>query len=223
MKSVFGILMLSALTLVGCASKSPTVVKEETIKVEKPDYVIKEVSQPTRPAWILTPPAGDDAKEHKKSRYFVNESSNVNQRLCVRSAEARATSQISREIAQFMKNSYTEATQNEGDEATEYMAEQLAQESQTFIVGASTHKTFWEKRQYKEELGAEEDKTTFYCYALIKMTKKDVADAVKRSRQKLLTNLQDPEVKKKAEKALVGAEEAFANLEKPVEVEASEE
>jgi hypothetical protein len=103
------------------------------------------------------------------------------------------------------------------------MEEQLAQESQSFIVGAKTHKTFWEKRKYKEELGAEEDKTEFNCYALVKMTKKDVEEAVKRSRKKLLENLEDPEVKKKAEKALAGAEQAFANLEKPVQLESSEE
>lgn len=230
MKLVAGIMMLSTFALVGCSSakkaemtEEQVAKKEEVIKTEAPDYVIAEVSQPTRPAWILDPMLGDEVKERKKSRYFVNESKNVNQRLCVRSAEARATSQIAREIAQFMKNSYTEATQNEGDEAVEHMEEQLAQESQSFIVGAKTHKTFWEKRKYKEELGAEEDKTEFNCYALVKMTKKDVEEAVKRSRKKLLENLEDPEVKKKAEKALAGAEQAFANLEKPVQLESSEE
>lgn len=230
MKLVTGILMVSALTLVGCSSAKKADMSEEQvaksekeIKTEAPDYVIMEASQPTRPAWILDPMLGDEVKERKKSRYFVNESKNVNQRLCVRSAEARATSQISREIAQFMKNSYTEATQNEGDDATEYMEEQLAQESQTFLVGAKSLKTFWEKRRYKEELGAEEDKTEYTCYALVKMTKKDVEEAVKRSRRKLLDNLGDPEVKKKAEKALDGAEKAFANLEKPVQLEASED
>lgn len=229
MKLVAGILVLSTFALVGCSStkkaemtEEEVAKKEQVIKTEAPDWVVLETSQPTRPAWILDPILGDDVKERKKSRYFVNESKNVNQRLCVRSAEARATSQISREIAQFMKNSYTEATQNENDEATEHMEEQLAQESQAFIVGAKSLKTFWEKRRYKEELGAEEDKTEFNCYALVKMTKKDVEEAVKRSRQKLLGNLEDPEVKKKAEKALVGAEQAFANLEKPVAVEASE-
>ncbi len=230
MKLVTGILMVSALTLVGCSSAKKADMSEEQvaksekeIKMEAPDYVIMEASQPTRPAWILDPMLGDEVKERKKSRYFVNESKNVNQRLCVRSAEARATSQISREIAQFMKNSYTEATQNEGDDATEYMEEQLAQESQTFLVGTKSLKTFWEKRRYKEELGAEEDKTEYTCYALVKMTKKDVEEAVKRSRRKLLDNLGDPEVKKKAEKALDGAEKAFANLEKPVQLEASED
>lgn len=230
MKLVTGILMVSALTLVGCSSAKKADMSEEQvaksekeIKTEAPDYVIMEASQPTRPAWILDPMLGDEVKERKKSRYFVNESKNVNQRLCVRSAEARATSQISREIAQFMKNSYTEATQNEGDDATEYMEEQLAQESQTFLVGTKSLKTFWEKRRSKEELGAEEDKTEYTCYALVKMTKKDVEEAVKRSRRKLLDNLGDPEVKKKAEKALDGAEKAFANLEKPVQLEASED
>ena len=229
MKFTSCILLLSTLSLVGCGStpkesmSSEQVAKgEEVIKTEAPDYVIKEASQPTRPSWILDPILGDEAKERKKNRYFVSDSKNINERLCVRSAEARATSQIAREIAQFIKNSYTEATQNEGDEATEHMEEQLAQEAQSFIVGASTHKTFWEKRGYKESLGAEEDKTEYKCYALVKMAKKNVEEAVKRSRQKLLANLTDPEVKKKAEKALVGAEQAFSDLQKPVPVESEE-
>jgi hypothetical protein len=46
---------------------------------------------------------------------------------------------------------------------------------------------------------------------------------VKSSRQKLLENLQDPEVKQKAAKALAGAEQAFTNLERPVQVESTEE
>lgn len=229
-KLIFGLLMSSLMTLVGCSStkkanltEEEVAKKEVAIQTETPDFVILEVSQPTRPAWILDPILGDDVGERKKNRYFINESKNINQRLCTRSAEARATSQIAREIAQFMKNSYTEATQNQDDEATEHIEEQLAQESQSFIVGAKTHKTFWEKRRYKEELGAEEDKTEFNCFALVKMSKKDVEKAVKSSRQKLLENLQDPEVKQKAAKALAGAEQAFTNLEKPVQVESTDE
>jgi len=229
MKIVTGILMLSAFTLVGCSStkkanmsEDDVAKSEKEIKTEKPDYVILQASQPTHPAWILEPVLGDDVKERKKSRYFTSESSNVNQRLCVRSAEARATSTIAREIAQFMKNSYSEATQGEDDEATEFMEERLAQESQSFIVGARTHKTFWEKRRYKEELGADEDKTEFNCYALIKMTKKDIEAAVKNAKKKLLTSIKDSEVKQKATKNLATAEKAFSDLEKPVQLEGEE-
>ena len=124
---------------------------------------------------------------------------------------------------QFLKNSYTEATQNENDEATEHMEEQLAQESQAFIVGSQTHKTFWEKRRYKEELGATEDKTEYNCFALLKMPKKELEKAVKNSRKKLIENIRDPEVKQKAEKALASAESAFSDLEKPVKVDSTEE
>ena len=230
MKLMLGMSMILSLNLVGCSSvkksemtEDQVAKKEEVIEVEKPDYVILETNQPTRPAWILDPILGDDVGERKKHRYFVNESKNVNQRLCTRSAEARASSQIAREIAQFLKNSYTEATQNENDEATEHMEEQLAQESQAFIVGSQTHKTFWEKRRYKEELGATEDKTEYNCFALIKMPKKELEKAVKNSRKKLVENIRDPEVKLKAEKALASAETAFSDLEKPVKVDANEE
>lgn len=214
--------LVTLLSVVGCASKKAPEKKVEERTFVK-DFVVVDASEKSVPDWIDSPSKGDKSKERKKHRYFVNESSHVNKRLCLRSAEARATARIAQEIAQFMKNSYGEATQGGADEdVTEYMQEQLATESQAFIIGASVLKTYWEKRRYKESLGAEEDMTKFNCFALVKMTKKSLEKAVKKSRAKLLGGIEDPEVKKKTDKALNDVAEKFNQLDEKVQVETEE-
>jgi hypothetical protein len=216
-------MLLGALTLISCASSEKKESKESERSFTK-DYVLMDASQKTLPDWIAKPSKGDKSKERKKNRYFVNESAHTNKRLCLRSAESRATARIAQEIAQFMKNSYAEATQGGADEdVSEYMQEQLATESQAFIIGASVLKTYWELRGYKEALGAEEDMKKYNCFALVKMSKKSLEKAIKKSRAKLLGEIEDPEVKKKTDKALDHVASKFNDLDAPVKVENSEE
>ncbi|MDD0854683.1 hypothetical protein HBN50_16345 [Halobacteriovorax sp. GB3] len=222
MKLFKAILLMSSLALVSCASKEKKEVVKEEPKFQK-DYVLVDASSKTEPTWIEEPTSGDKKKESKLNRYFVSESASVSKRSCVRSASARATARIAQEVAQFMKNSYAESTQvDEGDEVSEYMEESLGQEAQTFLVGARVHKTYWEKRRYQKTLGAKEDETKYNCFALVKMSKKNLEKALKKSMQKLYGDIDDPEVKKKAKKALKGAEDAFVKLDKKVEVQSEE-
>ncbi len=215
------LLMVILTALVSCGSSKKDVVKEVPPPVEerifKKDYILINASKKVLPEWIDSPAKGDKSKERKKHRYFVNESNHKNKRLCKRSAEARATARIAQEIAQFMKNTYAEAVQGGGDEdVTEYMQEQLATESQAFIIGSTVLRTYWEKRGYKESLGADEDMSKFNCFALVKMSKKNLEKAVKRSRAKLLNGIADPEVKTKTNKALDLVEKKFSDLDKKV-------
>ncbi len=215
-------MLAATVALVGCASSKSEQKSEE--RTFKKDYVLMDASQKKLPNWIQKPSKGDKSKARKKNRYFVNESAHTNKRLCMRSAEARATARIAQEIAQFMKNSYAEATQGGADEdVTEYMQEQLATESQAFIVGSSVLKTYWELRGYKEALGAEEDMKKYNCFALVKMSKKSLEKAVKKSRAKLLGEIEDPEVKKKTDKALDHVADKFNKLDERVKVDRSEE
>ena len=119
-----------------------------------------------------------------------------------------------KKLLNLSKNTYAEATQGGTDEeVTEYMQEQLATETQAFIVGSSVLKTYWEKRAYQEKLGADNDIKKFNCFALVKMSKKNLEKAVQKSRSKLLNGISDPEVKKKTNKALNMVEKKFSNTE----------
>lgn len=221
------IAILSLFALISCGSskktaEAPAAPKQEERTFHK-SFVLMNASAKITPKWIDLPSKGDKSKERKKNRYFISESAHKNKRLCLKSAEARATARIAAEIAQFVKNTYGESTQGGGDDdVTEYMEESLAQEAQSFIVGARVHKTYWEKRGYKETLGAEEDMTKYNCFALIKMSKKSVKKAVQNSTAKLYTNIEDPEVKQNTKKILKDAGDAFNKLDAPVKVESEE-
>lgn len=226
MKKAFMVLIGFALVaMVGCGSKpeQKVEVKEEPPVKTQPDFVVQEMSQANLPEWVKEPVKGDDAAEVKKSRYFISESEHPNKRLCLKSAETRATARIASEIAQFMKNTYAEATQgSEDEEVSEYMQEQLAAETQAFVVGSRIHKTYWEKRFYKEEMGAEEDKRVFKCFALVKIDKKQLKKAVDNARKKLIEGVRDPEVKQKTDKILTDISDKFNEVEQKVEVENEE-
>lgn len=221
MKKLFFFAMISLVATSCGSSAKKEEVKEE--RVFKKDYDLVDASDKLSPEWIDEPSKGDASKERKNFRYFVNESANTEKRLCLRSAEARATARIAQEIAQFMKNSYAEATQNGDSEVNEYMQEQLATEAQAFVVGSQVVKTYWEKRSYKEALGAEEDKVEYNCFALVKMPKKTLEKAVKSSVRKLVEGIENPEVKQKTDKALSEVASKFTELDKKVDVESSEE
>ena len=171
-KSVlFLTILVTLLGLASCGSSKPksdgdVVEPIEPPRTAKKDYEVLDFSEASTPSWVKHPSQVDFTPEERAgNRYFVSESSHTEQRLCVKSAEVRATARVASEIAQFMKNSYAEATQGGGDEkVSEYMQEQLAQDAESFLVGVQVAKTYWEKRKYLEKLGAPEDKTKFYCY-----------------------------------------------------------
>jgi hypothetical protein len=219
-----------AITLLGsssCGSSKPKtdgdiIEPVEPARTAKKDYEVLDFSEASTPSWIKHPSQVDlQDDERSKNRYFVSEASHTEQRLCLKSAEARATARIASEIAQFMKNSYAEATQGGGDErVSEYMQEQLAQDAQSFLVGVQVSKTYWEKRRFLEKLGAPEDKTKFYCYAVVKMDKKHLETAIKKSTEKLLSGVKNPEVKQKTDKILKEVGNKFSELDKPVAIDA---
>ncbi len=207
LKKILGLTV--ALTVSACSS-SPKQNPERDF--EGPVFQLMDASSKRLPLWIETPEEGDKAKNREENRYFVSESSHSNKRLCTRSAEARATTKIAQEVAQFIKNSYAEATQGAPDEeVSEYMQEQLAQETQSFLVGAGVIQNYWEQRRYKKELGADEDEVKFQCYALVRISKKSLSKAMAAARAKLLNNVEDSEVKSKTEDIIEDAEKAFLN------------
>lgn len=199
------VISLMSLGLVSCASKKE-VVKEE--RVFDKTYTVVESSSKVFPEWI-----GEQDKNDKDFRYFVSEAKNKNQRLCMKSAEVRATSKIASEISQFIKNSYGESVQGGRDqEVEEYMEESLASEAQAFVVGAQVSRTYFEKRKYDKKLGAEENYSEYYCFALIKMKKDNLEKAVNNALKKLYSTIENKEAKEKTQNALKDVAKKFNEI-----------
>jgi len=206
------LLFILFLFLNSCGSSQK---KPEGDPIEEKTYKLVETSTNTdkRPKWVFDPPSFNSKKTRKKFRYFVSESEAPNRRLAEKSSRVRATAQIASEVAQFIKNSYAESVQGSADEdVSEYMQEQLASETQAFVVGAQTLETFWEKRRYLENMGAEENKTLFKAYTLVRINKKDVEKMVKAAKKRLIDRIPS-ETKSKTDKALKDVEKAFSDLD----------
>lgn len=210
-------LSLVAVLTVSCGSSKKKPKGEE---ITEKTYKLVETStnHDKRPDWVFDPPSFNSEKTRKKFRYFVSESESPNRRLAEKSSQTRATAKIAAEVAQFIKNSYAESVQGGPDEdVSEYMQEQLASETQAFVVGAQALETFWEKRRYLEKMGAEEDKSVYKAYTLVRIKKKDVEKMVKAAKKRLIDRIPS-ETKSKTNKALKDVEKAFSDLDKPVEV-----
>jgi hypothetical protein len=215
MRKIIGLITVS-LVLVSCGSSSK---KEEptpdALRQIELDYKLQETStgRAKQPEWIQTPKLGDKEGSSRDFRYFISESESASKRLALQSAKARATASIAQEIVSFIKNSYGEATQGgEGEEITEYKEEQLAKETQTFIHGAEVVTSFWEKRRYLKEMGATKDATLYKAFALMRIKKDILNKAVDRASKKFLGDIDNPEVKDKASKAIEEAKDAFTNV-----------
>ncbi len=209
------ILLLSLIIAMvyGCSSSKG---KDGEEREFKKSYVVRNAKYARLPGWITEPQGWakrEDKKDSKKFRYYVSETEIIkNRRLCVKSAEAQATAAIAGELTQFIKNSFSQAMHGDPDSDVEsYMDETLAQEIQSFIVGARVHRSYWEKRTYKEELGAEEDKTGYFCAALVKMKASVVKKAIKKA-LKRLEGVADTEAKEKVKDALDKVEKKFDNI-----------
>ena len=79
MKKLFTIFLLTAAAS-GCAGF-------------KPDYVVRDASENSRPSWIVQKNAhkSDDSGNKKNYRYYVGDAENPDQNLCLNLAESRAT------------------------------------------------------------------------------------------------------------------------------------
>lgn len=224
MRKIF--LSLLSLVLVvnyGCSSNATKEAQEEKkpTRTFQLDYILQGAKTAEVPEWINEPQIWakkNDKRDAKKFRYFVSTSEVIkNRRLCTKSAQVQATAAIASEITQFIKNSYGQSMHGEpNDDAEQYIEETLAQEVQSFLVGARIHRNYWEKRAYKTSLGAEEDRTGYVCSALVKMDRATIKKAIKRAQKKLLGNVRDTEAKKQVNDALKDASDKFDKLESPV-------
>lgn len=163
----------------------------------KPDYVVTDASQSSRPSWIAQSKAHkiDSSSEAKQNRYYVNDAQNVNQRLCLKAAETRATQKIASEIAQEIMSKFEETSKSQDDSANSKMKDSLQQNIQVNLHGVVVGDKYWEKRAYKKELGAEKDYTSYKCDVVVKIKKTALEEALNAYKEKTLKTLKGEDKK----------------------------
>ncbi len=205
---------------VACSSKKKVkdVDNSETIKK---DFEVRDASSTTRPGWIedATVWAEQEKMDTTKYRYFAHETEpKVNREIACNLASANVRADIASEITTFIQKKL--GASQEGAPSIdpnnprtqplrEFVSVTLAEKVQSLIHGAATIKTYWEKRNYLQKLGAKKDYVGFTCAALVRMETERLKQAIDKAAEEVVKKADDPETKENVKKALEQIDEDF--------------
>ena len=209
MKKVILSLMLLG-SMAGCSSSGT-----QKVKVEEPEFKVKEAAPGGRETWHDTPQAYADDKgwNIKEFYYYSAEGRSADKRMSCEKAQANLLDDISKQVATFVDTSIARATsestqadtvqstgQSQSSEETQRISSQL---SRSMLGNIEIKKQYWELRDYSQGGGA---RSMYFCWVLGSAKKQDVNNmALKAATMKLQ---QSGEEKKEVEAKLgnIGAE-----------------
>ncbi len=210
-------LMSIALVLavgVSCSSKKKEVKDVDNSETISRDFEVRDASSTTRPGWIEDAEVWVEQEKMDivKYRYFSFETEpKVNREIACNLAKANVRVDIASEIVTFIQKSL--AASQEGQAAIdannpktqpmrEYVSNTMAERVQSLVNGAAVIKTYWEKRNYMQKMGAKKDYVGFTCASLIRMESSRLKAAVDKASEDLVEKADDPETKENVKKAL---------------------
>lgn len=217
--------LIAALTVAtGCSSKRKVKEVDNTETIKR-DYEVRDASSNFRPAWIEDVETWSEQEEKgDKWRWFAFETEpKVNREIACNLAKANARADVAAEITTFIQKTLAASTEGQAaiDPANprtqpmrDYVSNTLAERVQSLVNGAAVTKTYWEKRQFLQKLGAKKDYLGFTCAVLVRMDAKVLKDAVAKAAEGVVNQVQDPEVKENVKKALDKIDEDFVKARK---------
>lgn len=219
MKFIYGLMLLS---LMACSStkKEAELEEREHEDIER-DYKVVDASGQKRPGWIENANlwAKEYGKDTVKSRYFSYETEpKVGRAVACNLAKANARSDIAAEITTFIDKQlgtsvegYSSVDENNPDVQglKEYTESTLVEKVKSLVHGAKIVTTYWEKRSYKEKLGAKKDYTAYTCAAFIEMDSARLAKAVDDAARAVIERAANSSVKENVKSALENASKDF--------------
>jgi hypothetical protein len=217
MKLFFFLLILSI--SLSCSSKKKVVDVDNSKTIVK-DYEIRDASSNTRPGWIEDAELWTEQEKMDvtKYRYFSFETEpKVNREIACNLAKANVRTDIASEITTFIQKSLASSSEGSaGIDANnpktqplrEYVSNTMAERVQSLINGAAVIKTYWEKRNYMQKMGAKKDYVGFTCATLIRMETGRLKAAIDKASEDLVEKA-EPELKDKVKKALENLDEDF--------------
>ena len=213
--------VLLVLTLgVACSSKKKVKDVDNSETISR-DFEVRDASSTVRPGWIEDAEVWveQEKMDTKKFRYFSFETEpKVNREIACNLAKANVRVDIASEITTFIQKSLASST--EGQAAIdpnnpktlpmrEYVSNTMAERVQSLINGAAVIKTYWEKRNYMQKMGAKKDYFGFTCATLIRMETARLKAAVDKASEDLVEKADDPETKENVKKALENLSDDF--------------
>jgi hypothetical protein len=155
----------------------------------------------------------------EKYRYFSFETEpKVNREIACNLAKANVRADIAAEITTFIQKSL--ASSEEGAAAIdannpktqpmrEFVSNTLAEKVQSLVHGAAVVKTYWEKRQFLQKLGAKKDYLGFTCATLVQMERERLKSAIQKASEEIVKTVDDVDTKENVKKALEKIDEDF--------------
>lgn len=218
MKLMFLVLILSL--GVSCSSKKKVKDIDNTETISR-DFEVRDASSTTRPGWIEDASVWveQEKMDTSKYRYFSFETEpKVNREIACNLAKANVRADIAAEITTFIQK--TLAASEEGAPAIdpnnpktqpmrEFVSNTLAERVQSLIHGSAIIKTYWEKRNYMQKMGAKKDYIGFTCATLVRMEASRLKDAIDKAAEEVVKKADDPDTKENVKKALERIDEDF--------------
>jgi len=219
--------LLLAISFLGAACSSKKKLKdiEYSVTVAR-DFEARDASSTTRPGWIEDAQIWTEQEnmETSKYRYFAFETEpKVNREIACNLAKANVRVDIASEITTFIQKSL--GASEEGAPAIdpnnpktapmrEFVSNTLAEKVQSLIHGAAVIKTYWEKRNYLQKMGAKKDYVGFTCATLVRMDSARLKAAIEKASEDIVSKADDAETKANVKKALDQVDEDFVKARK---------
>lgn len=213
--------MLLILTLgVACSSKKKVKDVDNSETIAR-DFEVRDASSTVRPGWIEDAEVwtAQENMDVAKYRYFAFETEpKVNREIACNLAKANVRTDIASEITTFIQKSLASSTEgaaaidanNPKTQAMrEFVSNTLAERVQSLVHGAAVIKTYWEKRNYLQKMGAKKDYIGFTCATLVRMEASRLKAAIDKASEDLVEKADDPETKENVKKALENLSDDF--------------
>ncbi|MCM2350436.1 MAG: hypothetical protein NDI69_10480 [Bacteriovoracaceae bacterium] len=219
MMKLMSVLLILSLG-VACSSKKKVKDIDNSETIAR-DFEVRDASSTVRPGWIEDAEVWTEQEnmDTKKFRYFSFETEpKVNREIACNLARANVRSDIAAEITTFIQKSLASSTEGAAaidannpktQPMREYVSNTLAERVQSMIHGAAVIKTYWEKRNYLQKMGAKKDYIGFTCATLIRMENDRLKAAIDKASEDLVQKADDPETKENVKKALENLGEDF--------------
>ncbi len=224
MNLMWGLGLFSLCLFASCSSSKKTEDKKLTERAHediKRDYTVIDSNAEVRPGWIQDAEiwAKNNEKDLDQFRYFSFETEpKVSREIACNLAQTNSRADIAAEIATFIEKKLGTSIEGQGalDENNphvkalkEFTENTLAEKVQGFVRGASVVKSYWEKRAYKEDLGAKQDYSAYTCAVLVRFENKRLAKAIDQAAEQVIKNTDDAATKENVKKALNNVDDDF--------------
>lgn len=185
---------------------------------KKLDYTVTDYSNNTKPVWINNVKKYEKKKDNEsdKYKYFKAESESIDKRLCEKSAIVNTNINIAAEINDEVDDLYSGLTEVQMEELllNNTKKEQITDQIKRKLVGVELRDGYWEKRKYSTELGAEKDKTTYYCYQLSRVKRANHDKIINEMLEQQFRQIKNDGVKQEIKETVKeNAEESGISLE----------